>query len=192
MEHGQVRSFFSDQSRRFGFIRRGGGDECFFHMGDYRPLNVDRDGTISFREEGKAPRAPLQGDKIVFVVVQGSKGPKASPWTYASEHAAATKTAEAIIAANNVLYRVIERHDVDGQSGEDKAAFEGTLKDLERRFPRPLDRRADELATGSGSSDFERSVRFERQDGGAWTACDDPRTRLDDHAFRSAMRSRTR
>lgn len=192
MERGYVRSFFPAAERRFGFIRQEDGRECFFHAGGYRPLEVREDGSIAFLEEGYTERAPSPGDEIVFTPTQGGKGTKAYPWTYAEEHQAATAAAKVIIAASRVAYRLVERYDLAGQTGEDKVTFEGTLKELERRFPRPADHRADELRTGFGGSDFSHYAHFEKRDGDVWNACEDPRTRLDDRAYRQAMHTRVR
>ncbi len=177
MEKGTVKFFNGAEGKQFGFaIVDGGGSEIFFHLNDHRPLEIGATGQIIFDRMPVAKRSPKAGDRIVFMTVPGGKGLKASPWEYEQVYIVIQAKAQKIAAEQAVVYRVLMRYDVAGQKGKEEVEFEGPLKEFNRRFPKPTDRRRDDLATGFSCSDFDKFVRFEQKsESGGWVDCDDPR-----------------
>ena len=187
---GTVKFFDSRDNKRFGFIRKENGQEVFFHLNDFGPLSLDNaTGDIEFGRNGAASRMPSKGDVLVFSEAPGRKGPKASPWAFVDQYEPLKKRSDRIVSANSVVYRVMHQYSYPGGGKDDPLVkFEGTLKELNKKHPKPEDYRYDDLFPTFGCSDFDETRWFERKEGDEWVNCDDPRTPLSDWDYRRAKR----
>jgi hypothetical protein len=84
MTHAEVKVFFSEEARRFGFVFVE-GKEVFFHLGDHAAPVISGDKlSLGFRE--KTSRAPKTGDLLAIdAVVDGKKGPRVQSWAFLEE-----------------------------------------------------------------------------------------------------------
>lgn len=76
MQEGIVQRYFPD--RGFGFIKRDGGPDVFFHIKDAGKL-VPRDGTFAFTRRD-ADVLPAVGARVLFELRPDGDREKAAPW----------------------------------------------------------------------------------------------------------------
>ncbi|MFH1253419.1 MAG: hypothetical protein V1664_03775 [Candidatus Uhrbacteria bacterium] len=154
-------------------------DQIFFHLNAYGQPVPDGDSVVFEGNPSKAPRIPSVGDRVVFCAVEGTKGWKASLWTFADEISMMTQE----LSRNYMVWEQLTIVDRETQPPTD-LKFEGSLRNLVRRFPRTKNSNLDIFAA-SGNADASTSFRFERQaDDDLWERCDDPRRVVDAPASR--------
>ncbi len=171
IETGVVKVFFGTGDRRYGFLTVDeSGEDIFFHFNDGRNMKAGRD-----RPEwcdpprGKGLWDPKPGNEVVFRRARGTKGSKASPWTYKSLYKRALRE-----IASRPRYRVVTENRAVGveEWSDSSVAWEGT--DLEDpKLTRLWDPQHDRENFSCG--DFHSRKWFEISIDGEWSYCRDPR-----------------
>ncbi len=90
MQTGKVNWFNGSDGKRYGFLDIEGQEkQLFFHYNDVRLIVAGEKEPVfqkNFSEKmgllQRPIRDPKPGDIIMFEIIQGSKGLKASPWGY--------------------------------------------------------------------------------------------------------------
>lgn len=184
----KVKWFNSANDKRYGFLMLEDGREVFFHFNDgqfVEPGEKEPQFTGSPKRvhNGKTYRLkdPLAEDEVVCVLSEGSRGPKAFPWS--------TKPiwdlAQGVID-KRPIYRVLKTMNAIGHdSGTPEILWQGTdLSEALRKFPLPTGRQspsADPLLSYWRDTDEIFEVRrwweakAQNAPDDAWERCDDPR-----------------
>ncbi|NMB70094.1 cold shock domain-containing protein [candidate division WWE3 bacterium] len=172
MYTGTVKFFDSRPEKRFGFIVPDRlGPEIFFHLNDGQKVKAGRIQP-EFDANSTPERVPLKGDRVVFNIGTGSKGPKAIPWGYESEY----QTALAIISdrPKPAMYRILQwfRTVSDGQKTEPTVLWTGmdlNERGLDRHYNPIYDRPG-----GNGDIDWGKYWEVSTDGGKTWTSCGCP------------------
>jgi len=184
---------FFNPTKHYGFIKGDLWKDVFFHLNDYERLGIKRnDGEVVFVGEGIAKRMPQKGDKVVFTASSGNRGIKASPWIFAESFEDAERFAIATVRrVLNVKYRVVHQYSYPGGRKDDpRVIFEGTLRELNLKFPKPKDSRRDDLSPMVDCSDFSVDRWFERKEGDAWICHEkDPRAAVGKEEYQRLKRA---
>ncbi len=73
---------YCPKDKDFGFLMTETGNEYFFHFNQGREVAICSDGSLGIGESCPNPRA---GDRILFQLSEGKKGPRAGLWFFADE-----------------------------------------------------------------------------------------------------------
>jgi hypothetical protein len=173
METGVIKFFDSRDNKRFGFVTMKGKEEIFFHFNDGENIKAGKSEPVF--SDGKLKREPKKGDLVMFYISLGYKGPKATPWGFADDYERAKKEIAARPAP--ATYRVLQQTTVYGNPPNEKEIlWEGSdITKLCAKYPRPNDRRMDDLSPNFSCNDFSQKIWFECQTKNGWEHTSDPR-----------------
>lgn len=186
MNTGTVKFFDSRPEKRFGFIIPDQpGQEIFFHLGDGQRV-IPGKVAPEFIANRQPTRIPQQGDRVVYNVGLGAKGPKASPWGYEKEY----QEALTVISERPkpTMYRILQwfRTISDGQKTEPKVLWTGN--DLNERgldlYYNPFYDRPG----GNGDIDWRKDWEMSTDGGKTWTSCGCPSEYMDQFSGRGVRR----
>jgi len=169
---GEVRVFFEEPTRRYGFIIDGEKD-VYFHIqkgGEY-VCNGGNEPVFRHAGDGQNLRCPKQGDQILYVLEEVAGKKRAVKWAFPESFLQAEKD-----IANRPVYRLYRRTGFikvgrlfrEGQARYE-TLWEGIdINDLRKKFPR---------------SSFHNCIHNEEQsaltiqykEGERWIDCNDPR-----------------